>query len=131
MTRCLVRSVLALGIAALACACSDPTARVRREMQQIRRLSVPPDVIEHGETPIRREGHGRVLAWEFETAMACADYVGWLRGRLPDGFEPRAEEAGLVRFSRQLPADIQVLEVQRERLADQERLVLRLESHAF
>jgi len=128
MTRFFARAILASGLGlCAACGGADPAARVEREMLHIRQLSVPPGAVERGHGPVRREAHGLILTWEVETAMPWAEYVEWLQGRLPDGFELRGADGSSARFVRQLPADIQSLEARQ--VSSTVRLLL--DSRAF
>jgi len=123
--------LLGLALAGGAWGSAEPTVDVELDMEEIHRLSVSPDATEHRALPIERGLHGLTLGWEFETTMTWGDYPDWLRQRLPKGFEQRRAHEWLARFTRQLPADVQVLEVRRADPGEPTRVSLRLESRPF
>ncbi len=52
--------------------------------------------------------------WEIRTPSSWGEYRTWLAARLggPNGFHAKSENASLVVFSRELPADVHSLTVQ-------------------
>jgi len=114
-----------------ACGVGETRSGIETELAAIQDLSLPANVTDHRSDAVVRSDYSIRLAWSFETAMAWPEYVDWLEGRLPDGFERRSDDTRVTRFVRTLPADLQVLQVRRVEDAGRQALQLRLESQAF
>jgi len=101
---------------------------VKRDLNAVHDLSIPPDASHHVGGPLRREPYAVSLEWSFETTMTWSGYMKWLRSRLPKGFEQRSKEATTVQFSRRLQGDVYSLQVTQ---LEDGRIGLKLVSRPF
>ena len=108
------RLLLPLGLAAIALSgCGSTPDPIDRDVDSVKARSIPPGARLSEVTSLRREHETAHAEWQLEIGMPWDAYADWVTPRLSEYRLVRRDGSGLL-FSRQLDADVYVVELKRK-----------------